>query len=278
MKNIAILCPIHRNIELVALQLDNYKKYTDNRCTQILHRSKEGFHNFTLDKISKYKSFDGVRFSRYAATTSWKTCMGAFIACSDLLDRSEFDYVYIHTDGDLLIYGDLFNYIVSNKIGYSGIYFLGHEVWPHFKLMANDTRLLNLIDSIGLKFSDLVFGRQEGAFFPTSLWLKIINKITEFYDDSYFDEVDLHWPLEEVLVPTLAKFYSEDADHVPNVVFTKQLLHSGGRDNPLNCISIEDIQAHRFSQNSHNCIALKWFATNSADLARLYLSSLDVGK
>jgi hypothetical protein len=271
MKKIAVICPVHRRPDLLDFQLENYKKFSNDGCVHFLHKSIEGGSNFSSDVLVSLSSKHNIFFSPYSTGTSWKTCIGALIVCTELINTNLYDYVYMHTDGDLIINGDLQKYIYRHGLGYSGIFMAGFEAWPHYKIVKNDQRFLSLLNSLDLTFEDVIFGRQEGAFFPINIWLKIIGNISKFYDESFFNNSSLHWPLEEVVIPTLAKKFTDDAHHVLNIIRTKEPIHPDGRDNPLNCVNASDISNLTARFSSDECVGLKWFSQDLLDPARLIL-------
>ena len=243
MKNIVALCPVHRRSDLVIEQLLNYKKVFDGKITHILHPSQEGrFIFLDADFLSRADELSFM-MTEQSAKTSWKCVLPAFIEASSYIAKLKgIDFVYIHTDGDLFIKGEPHEYIVKNRLGYSGATPQASWNWPHYHSMLNDKRFFMMINDLGMKREDILVGRQEGAFFETDLWLKIIDTIKGYYADPYFDcEADA-WPLEEALVPTLARFYSK-GEHVRNLIKTKEISKEGGRDNDENVVNIDDIKA-----------------------------------
>ena len=272
MKRIAVLSPVHRRPDLLLAQLVNYNKYSNNSCDHFLHVSRDGRGNFQESDIETLVNEGGAIFTKYSNGTSWRTCIGAFIACSELIDENIHDFVYVHTDADLIISGNLQNYIYEHKLGYGSVPIAKAKHWIHSNKLIEDKRFKELRDSIGLSFGDVVFGRQEGAFYPVDLWKKIISEISRYYDASFFDYPDLHWPIEESIIPTLAKKFSYSSPHVWNIVRTKELTLSGGRDNPENCINLNDLEKY-IGTPGHQCIALKWFSQNLSDVARLKVTN-----
>jgi len=253
------------------MQIKNYNKHSNNNCQHIFHISKEGRDNFSPSDLRLLIEQGNVFFSNYSNQTSWLTCIGAFIACSELIDGQVFDYVYIHTDGDLIISGDLDKHIYGHKLGYSSIPIANANEWIHYAKLVQDRRFEELRSSLNISFDDVVYGRQEGSFYSTELWLKIISKISEYYDSTFFDDLAQHWPIEEAVIPTLAKFYSENSKHVRNVVRTKEWITTGGRDNPVNCIDLSDLSNY-ISSSKGQCIAIKWFSQDINDQARLFVT------
>ncbi len=274
MKKIAALLPVHRRPDLLIMQLENYNKYSNYACLHILHISKEGSGNFTNSDIDLLMNKGGAVFTSYSNGTSWITCIGALIACSEKISEHKFDYVYMHTDGDMLVSGDLQKHIYENKLGYSAISISKATGWVHYSKMVDDLRFKNLLNSLNIPFDDIVYGRQEGSFYPTKLWLQIISKISEYYDAEFFDDSTLHWPIEEAVIPTLAKYYTDSSDHVANVVLTKEWVTPDGRDNPVNCIMLDDLTGY-INNARGQCLAVKWFSQDKEDPARIFLTGVE---
>jgi hypothetical protein len=266
LKKIFVICPIHRRADLISMQLVNYNNSTNNGCKHVLHVSKDGRNNFTQDDYASFENYGAV-LTNESYGTSWKCAIGGIIACTKLLDVLEYDFVYVHTDADLLIKGNLQDYIYEKRIGYS-CHDLSYGVdWAHYDKLINDRRFADLRESLGLSINDVYFGRQEGAFYPSVLWLKIITKISEFYDDVFFNDLDAHWPIEESVVPTLAKYYSTETRSCQNVVHTKEWSFDGGRENPQNCVSVSDLLL-KYNDNTLKCVGVKWFSQDINDEAR----------
>ena len=271
LKKIFVICPVHRRPDLIQMQLNNYNLSTNFGCKHVLHISKEGRNNFSDEDIINLNS-NGAIFSIENNGTSWKCTIGAMIACTKSLDVSECDYVYVHTDADLIVKGNLRKYIYEKQLGYSCANISKGVKWAHYHKLINDERFSSLRNSLGLSIDDVYFGRQEGAFYPSELWLKIINKISEFYDHNYFDDVESHWPLEEAVVPTLARYFSTEIRLSQNIVKTKEWCFEGERDNPNNCVTVEDLMA-LYSDESTECVGLKWFSQDINDDARALVFS-----
>jgi len=193
-----------------------------------------------------------------SASTSWKCVLAGFSECSKLISDHEGSYVYIHTDGDLFLKGGLSSYIEDNEVGFSGD--LVQPEWYHYKKMMNDPVFLDFLQSENINQDKIYFGRQEGAFFPTNLWLKIINLIDSFYNSTFYENLDVHWPLEEVLIPTLLNKYGYSSNG-KNIVNVKKLPPKNYfRDVDANCISTNDL--NELYSSTEPCIAAKWFSQN----------------
>ena len=273
MNKIAILCPVHRRPDLLKKQLENYNHFFKNGCIHILHPSKEGATNFDECFFQELELNHNAFKTRQSNGTSWKSIIGALIACTDELDLDQCDFVYIHTDGDLLVKGNLSEYIYKNKLGFWGEYPKESFGWPHQNMMESDQRFARMRHDLGLSFEDILMGRQEGSFYPIDIWKKIISKISEYYNEAFFDSFNIHWPVEEVVIPTLANFYTNGQSRVPNIIKTKELILPGGRDNRENCISVDELQVILDDKNKQ-CVGVKWFSQDADDPARIMVEKL----
>jgi hypothetical protein len=273
MSKIGVLCPIHRRPDLILEQLKNYANYSDNRCFHVLHCSKDGVVNFNDDFRAIVREIYGV-FCDNAISTSWRCVMGAFIECTNKIKSADVEYVYLHTDGDLIIKGNLRDYVTTNRIAYSGSHPEESWNWPHYDKMLKDVRFRAIRESLGISDSMILVGRQEGSFFPKDVWLQIVEKITEYYNNDFFEDLESHWPVEEALIPTLASFYAKGQKKVRNIVKTKEMKFSSStgnqRDNPENCVTVKDLQ-EILDDGSMSCIGMKWFSQNLDDEARCFL-------
>jgi 4-hydroxy 2-oxovalerate aldolase len=269
-KKIAVLCPIHKRPDLVIEQLENYKYFSDNGCFHILHPSREGRKNFAEKFEEEITSFGII--CENSKPTSWKTIMAAFIECSRYLSNDSFDYVYIHTDGDLLFKGNLKSHIYDKKIGFSGSFPEPKWNWPHYKTMFDDNRFKQLRASLQINDEDILVGRQEGSFFPIKIWRSIVEQISKFYDDSFFEEQENLWPLEEALIPTLANFFNEEKNRSRNIIYTKELKNytALARENEINSVTIQDIQNILGNKNIE-CAGMKWFSPKTDNEARKFI-------
>ena len=273
MSKIIALCPIHRNTDLVIEQIINYDKYSQNNFSHILHPSIEGRPNLNLHYIEKALNKGSILITNNSWRTSWVSAMSAFLNCSRLIEQfsNSHSYVYIHTDGDLLIRSGVDSWICDHKIGFNLNGFLAENCgWIHAKNALLDSQLIELKNYLGLNESDIVIGRQEGSFFTIDLWKNIIFIISKFFTEEYFQKVKNYWPLEEVLIPTLAKYFLGHIPSSKNLIKTKEFVHLGGRDNDLNMVNINDINALR-SNPSELSFGMKWFSQDLKDPARLYL-------
>ena len=100
---IAVLCPVHRRPDLILEQIKNYLNFGGEEFLHILHPSQEGRSKFSGigDELSNLAD---VHLCDESWSTSWSCAMAAYLSCTKKLESfDDFDYVYLHTDADLLI-------------------------------------------------------------------------------------------------------------------------------------------------------------------------------
>lgn len=271
---IAIFSPVHSRPDLIKYQIANYEKLLSTKPMFFLHPSIESEKLF--EDFSYSSEFGGdVLLCKQRWNTTWTTIMGAYISCTHELVKSgiSFDYIYIHTDGDLLFKSGLVDYILENKIGFSRSAGIKNSGWLHCEELLRDQRFKAFLDSNKIAEESIFYGRQEGSFFPVSIWMRIVNAIEVFFNESIFKNSCPNWPVEEVLIPTLASFFiSNDINPVGNVIFTKPIIFSGGRDNDENCLRLEDIE-YLLSNENNSWFGAKWFSHNINDSARVYIDN-----
>lgn len=273
---IAALCPIHRNEDLIIEQLKNYDKFSGGELHHILHPSIESKSILSTDFLAKLEREHPVSYARNQAKTRWNCVLFAYLQCTRSLDFQSTKYVYIHTDGDLIVKGDLYNYINRNEVGYSCFPLKASSKWRYYEKMLADPNFSKLRNYMNLSENDIYFGRQEGSFFPVELWSQISEITLKFFTDDFVEDKKKIWPIEEVIIPTLAMSLTKRPPNVSNVVSTKKrsanITAGNPRDNPDNWITIEDVKK-AIQDKTSDCIGLKWFSQNMEDDARIFLKS-----
>lgn len=278
-KNIYILCPVHRRADLIEQQLLSYYSGCPT-AKHILHPSIESRKTALIHSLSDSEIISDINFcfTQASSGTSYKCVMGAFLECSKVLNNKSDGFVYIHTDGDLFIKGNLTKHIEQITLA-SSVRRI-HKDWWHYEKMISDQSFLAFLEGENINKNQIMFGRQEGAFFPLHIWNEITNIVNKYYDKSFFNQTDLHWPIEEVIIPTLLNHlgYKPIAE---NIVKIKKLNPSKKsqknlRDLQENNISIKEL--HEYLRLEDDCIAAKWFSQNALDPARMSVSILGLNK
>jgi hypothetical protein len=268
---IAILCPVHRRPDLVAEQIKNYKKFVEDDLIFVLHPSNEGRPIF--EKFQDNFNLDAnIIICKESWKTNWRCTMGAYLSCSLELFKlnQNFDYVYIHTDGDLLFRRGASEIIRNKKTGYTKNLLLSNSDWVHAENLRNDVNYKKILDSLDIK--DIFFGRQEGSFFTKQLWEKIIDLSLNYFSKNYFENNQILWPLEESIIATLAFFKTKQDPMVSNLIYTKAIEFEGGRENILNCVNVNDLMLRLKANDLY--YGIKWFSQDINDSSREYLKSL----
>ncbi len=276
---IAIFCPVHGNPPLVRAQLRNYHYFFEDEALHILHPSLEGVISNSI--VNEWDDkFGNIQLSNIQIMTSWRSVMGAFIANTRFLRNHpghSIQYVYLHTDSDLLVRGDIPNWIYSNEIGFGGNPTSPDWNWPYISHVYESGPFRDLLNEMGIGNGDILIGRQEGAFIPYDIWDETIHIIERHFPDSYFDDPSNHWPIEESVLPTLLKKLTPKMQRSSIIIKTKELPQVAGnhyrRDIDANCIQVEDLH-HWISNPDPECLGLKWFSQDLHHPARALLRSI----
>lgn len=270
---IATLCPVHRRPDLVLEQIRNYLIFGGPEFFHILHPSQEGRSQFSNIRDQLLGVVD-IHLCDESWKTSWSCGMAAYLSCTKKLESlGEFDYVYLHTDADLLIKKGLLRWIKSHEIGFNASKHHDISSWFHFDSLKADSVYLDLRRYLGIKDDEILYGRQEGVFFKKELWFEIVVILRKFFSCEYFSNATLLWPLEESVIPTVAKFITQGYPSSSNVIYTKKCQFSDGRDNDKNCLNLDDIKSIRLNSDQ-SFFGAKWFSQNTDDSARKFLDSL----
>lgn len=277
MNEIAVFTPIHRRPDLILDQIRNYEFFHRNNAFHLLHPSSEGLTDLgkLMDLLKKVDC--DVYVNPISQGTSWKCVFGAFVSNTNfLLTKNDLkpEYIYLHTDADLIIKGSLSRYVFDNEIGFTSNKLTHDWVWSD--RLFQDERFSKLKKYLSISDEEIFLGRMEGSFFPYKLWAEIMSLITKFYDDGFFSEPKAHWPLEEVLIQTIIQKLYPNLKHAPIVVITRQMKDYKSinpRDIDDNCIQIEDVQ-EAIKNNLRDCIGMKWFSQNYDDPARQLVRNL----
>lgn len=273
-KNVAILSCVSFNFNFVKRQLTNYFASHGENAKHFLHVASDGDISPAELALLPDMLVD-------ASSSSFKTSelcnFGGQIANSKRLRRSqeEFGYVYIHTDADLIIKGNLVEHVNKHQCG-----FLKHKpstAWPHYDRMMQDPCFAEIRKYLDISDDEIYSGRQEGSYFPAALWFEMSTIIEKFYPKAFFEEPKLLWPIEEGIVPTIASKllesrYTYDSS-ANNIVVTKPLKPSTDKRNPRdlseNCVNIADIEKTLKDKPNETCIAMKWFSRKLDDPAAI---------
>lgn len=273
-KNVAILSCVSFNINFVKRQLTNYFASHGEKAKHFLHVASDGDINPAELELLPDMLVD-------ASSSPFKTSelcnFGGQIANSKRLRSSQedFGYVYIHTDADLIIKGNLVEHVNKHQCG-----FLKHKpstAWPHYDRMMQDPCFAEIRKYLDIGDDEIYSGRQEGSYFPAALWSEMSTIIEKFYPKAFFEERKLLWPIEEGIVPTIASKllesrYTYDSS-ANNIVVTKPLKPSTDKRNPRdlseNCVNIADIEKTLKDKPNETCIAMKWFSRKLDDPAAI---------
>ncbi|TPV55125.1 hypothetical protein FJ444_17865 [Aestuariibacter sp. GS-14] len=282
LKSLAVLSAVSFRTDLIERQLKNYHLSHGDDAIHFLHVASDG--DINADSLEKIPGIN-VNASSSEYKTSNLCNFGGQIANSKRLFSSshahDIEYVYIHTDADLIIQGNLLEFVKKKKCAY--LQQKPVPAWPHYNRMMNDPCFSDLRAYFNISADEIVMGRQEGAFFPADLWKEMSFHFEKFYKPDFFKQKDLLWPVEEGIVPTLAnrlikENYSEYKSTTPNIVVTKPLKPTSDgkdpRDVSENCVKIEDINTEITKHSSDSCIAMKWFARIIDDPAAKYANHL----
>ena len=279
---VVVLCPVHRDVRFVTAQIDNYFRFHGHSGAHVLHLSSTADPEFR--NLNDYLRTPA---QLYLNTDSWNTSyrsvFGAVLSNSLYLREhlsGSYTHVYIHTDGDLLFCGDLLKTVAQAGNGFSCSPLGEADYWPHYERCMDDPDFSALRAELGLSSTELWFGRQEGAFFTADLWERIVTLALQFFDRESFANVSAHWPVEEVVIPTLAvKLLGRARGFARPIVRTKEIRsYAGGfeeaRHAEVNVVQEEDIRARLVRRATDECLGLKWFSRDLAHPARLLVESL----
>jgi hypothetical protein len=107
----------------------------------------------------------------------------------------------------------------------------------------------------GLSIENINIGRQEGSFFSWDIWISTISLITTHYNElSFFYNTDLHWPVEECLLPTVINQILKTEPNCKNLIHTKT---KNGVSDRNDFITISDINEFKTIDGKFGA---KWFS------------------
>lgn len=210
--------------------------------------------------------------------------MAAIISNARFVERELagwYTHVYLHTDGDLLVKGNLIRKIDLEGNAFSADLFRPSESrWVHIGRMMQDSCFSSMIADTGLKENSLFSGRQEGSFFVKEVWLEIVKLLSAHYSPRAFSRYERHWPIEEVAIPTIARLVlGENYRQGQITVKTKEPVVSEGngelrRNLPDNVVQKSDIETLLQNSKRATCVGIKWFSRDLDHPARKYVAEL----
>ena len=247
--SICILTPVHQNCEVAARQFLNYSYFLRGSKITFLYHLSRGSNPCMKTTLSCMAKLTGNKlyFSPYQAQTSYISCFSAILSCADFIKELgiKFDYIYLHSDSDLLIRDGIVEEMARYSYGImrQDVHYATWE-WDQAPMMRKDDRLAAFMHGIGIPQSGLVFGRAEGSFFDWASWNRILDNITQFFSksDSYFENASNHWTAEEIVIPTAARHLltSSGVSRRDQLVFAK-LIPDGKRQEPTNMINNQEL-------------------------------------
>ena len=276
---LAILAPLHgSSTDKAFAQIANYSHYLNNQADYrfYFHISKQSSAGFgdQLHELAASGLYP-ISIAPCSRTTSVVTTLSALIELAQTLEKDGWlpDYVLWHSESDLLIKEGICSEISKYQYGVGTNCFSYAEIeWSHAPLMRLDDRLNRLLeDAFEDDLSNLRIGRTEGCFMDSKTWAFTINKLYQFFDNDFFDNVSNHWCAEEILLPSLARIAN-----LPNLrcrdqlIYTKPTIPSteSDRDPGQDCITSADIINLR---NENVFYGAKWFSPDLQNEARLFL-------
>ena len=273
---IAVLCPVHRRVRVVAAQIDNYHRFHGAAAFHVLHVAQAAEPELT-DLAQHLQTPAEVHLNRDGWMTSQRCVFGAVLSNALYLRRhfaGAYTHVYFHSDADLLVHGDLPATVTRHANGFQAVPI--RPGWAHWRRCRVDPAFAALLARLGLEAAGLSYGRQAGAFFTAALWEEMIDLALAVFDRAHFDDPARHWPVEEVLFPTLARrLLGPGARHGRSIVRTREIDYSKGPDargHPDNVVRPEDVRALiARADGPDDCLGLKWFSPDLDHPARRLL-------
>lgn len=277
---IAVLCPVHRRVQVVAAQIDNYHRFHGAAAFHVLHLAQAAEPELA-DLAAHLQTPAEVYLNRDSWMTRQRCVFGAVLSNALYLRRhfaGAYTHVYFHSDADLLVHGDLPATILRHASGFD----VGpiRPGWWHCRRCRADPAFAALLGRLGLDTADASFGRQAGAFFTAAMWEEMIDLALAVFDRAHFDDPDHQWPVEEVLFPTLARrLLGPGARHGRSIVRTRKITYRKGRGHPDNVVQPEDVRALiARARGPDDCLGLKWFSPDLDHPARRLVGSLGGGR
>lgn len=277
---IAIYTPVHTRVDLAYDQITNYTSIFGSKGKIFIHLSCEAREKFFKEYKSIENVFENVEIVSKSFKTSGNCIFGAFFACTEhVFEKYPSDYfthVYLHSDSDLVFSKKIYDYIVSNNIGFgrAPVPNIEKDKWMHNPAMLNDKKFLRFLNDHGLSGKDTWRGRQEGSFFDMFSWKKIFSYLEFFLPwDDYYTGLRKEWPFEEVVIPTICRGLLDLSFSVDNVIYSKPVQFKGENENPANTIT--EVELKKILNNNPNYFGAKrWPLEMNCKVRKLLRSSL----
>lgn len=231
-----LLFVIHPSIQTPRINVD-----TLNDALQSSH------HKIVLTSGSVITSQNG---GSNAVPLLWKTLRSCLFFRPDfILYRTASDLLFRPGVSDLM---NSFQFAVN-----SSPLCIRRSKWSWIPKLLKDPRVDALADVLGQEDPKLYVGRTECSFYKYQLWASMMDAFDQFIlaDPDYFLDASNHWPVEEVLFPTLAHLLGKKLgllNYGKSLCYTKDAQTDG----PINLNDIETLldrgvyySAKRFSSN-----------------------------
>lgn len=254
-------------------QILNYNLFFKGNAIQVVHISKNSppsLKESILERCSLLIDYGLLLLNPEQIETFPGTVMFQHISNLNYANqKAKFDFVYIHTSGDLICRGNPSEYIAHKKYGFSSFRLQESANWPHKK---------KALESSLFSGDDLYFGRAEGAFFKADFYNTVLNELENSPEFKRLLNPSYAWPIEEVIFSTKAvKFGIQPFGR--NIIITKEVQHvneqgyEAAKNHGLNTVNKNDLES-LIKNPDKGVMGIKWFSTNPNDPARLYLKSI----
>jgi hypothetical protein len=270
---ILISCMYHQSDFQAVEQIWNYYHFFEDSAVQVVHFSKSSPSILKEAVAERCKSLikkglliiNPENLETYSGTVIFPHISNLDIA----VKKFKFDYVYIHTSGDLLCRGNPYEYITHKKFGFASFQLNEASNWPHKK---------KALESGLFCRNQTFFGRAEGAFFKADFYRAVLSEFISSDECNRLKSPHYAWPIEEVIFSTKAAEYgikplAKNLIATKEVKFTNDKGYEFSKDDTSNTVSVDDIQ--RILNNPDiGVMGIKWFSTDPNDKARLYLKKI----
>lgn len=279
MLKLAILTPVHgHNGVRIIWQLQNYLKWCKGLQIRFyIHPSLESTNQLTADVLG-FATRDSVDIAwcPISTPTSFKTCLNAILSMDTMLAKDDYspDYVYYHSDSDLLFCDGVGSEIAKYDLGVEIEEYTAeiNAAWPHASVMWVDPRFSTFLSEFLKGDKSMIrMGRTEGSFYKKRVWDQLITVVRRYFGDAFFETAKNHWCAEEILIPTIANCLAANTifpSWRQNLIFTKHPGRQLERNSVEGKITVSDIQELR---RQGVFFGAKWFSNDPEDPARRLL-------
>lgn len=210
---IYVSLPVHEKFDVVANQLQNFKRYLPEAII-VLHLSSQAFFKIKeLDGFLKLNKIDNYLINPVQVKAQWGSIIGAHLKNIEfILGLGDATKVIFHASNDMMVKKGLSDYLKDKTFLFHQREIIKNSFWWPANVAIND---LALTDWLAIYGNGALWGSQiEGSMYGIEFLKDFLHEMN--IRPSVL-ESKLHYPREEIFFSSFAKALNIQSDGLPYV-------------------------------------------------------------